>query len=281
MTEQNSADLQAVEQSQAGESTPQQVPVALSTSCLFPLGVPETFETALELGYDSVEVMITHNVLSQEPHDLLDLIQKYQLPISAIHAPTLLLTQQVWGRAWNKMQMAAKMTRAVGADVVVAHPPFRWQKTYAKNFVAGVREISQLEGVKIAVENMYPWSVKGKAVEMYAPHWDPSAFDYDWMTWDFSHAAAANDDSLEAVQRIGSRLGHVHLTDGSGDKVMDEHLVPGHGSQPVAETLQFIAASDFDGVVCAEISTRKAKGVAARDEMLAETLAFAREHLAR
>lgn len=281
MTEQNSADLQAVEQSQARESTRQQVPVALSTSCLFPLGVPETFETALELGYDSVEVMITHNVLSQEPHDLLDLIQKYQLPISAIHAPTLLLTQQVWGRAWNKMQMAAKMTKAVGADVVVAHPPFRWQKTYAKNFVAGVREISQLEGVKIAVENMYPWSVKGKAVEMYAPHWDPSKFDYDWMTWDFSHAAAANDDSLEAVKRIGSRLGHVHLTDGSGDKVMDEHLVPGHGSQPVAETLQYIAASDFDGVVCAEISTRKAEGTAARDEMLAETLAFARKHLAR
>lgn len=281
MTEQNSADLQAVEQSQAGESTRQQVPVALSTSCLFPLGVPETFQTALELGYDSVEVMITHNVLSQEPHDLLDLIQKYQLPISAIHAPTLLLTQQVWGRAWNKMQMAAKMTKAVGADVVVAHPPFRWQKTYAKNFVAGVREISQLEGVKIAVENMYPWSVKGKAVEMYAPHWDPSKFDYDWMTWDFSHAAAANDDSLEAVKRIGSRLGHVHLTDGSGDKVMDEHLVPGHGSQPVAETLQYIAASDFDGVVCAEISTRKAEGTDARDEMLAETLAFARKHLAR
>ncbi|WP_185174177.1 sugar phosphate isomerase/epimerase [Rothia nasimurium] len=262
-------------------STRKPVPVALSTSCLFPLGVPETFSTAVDLGYDSVEVMITHSALSQEPHDLLDLIQKYQIPISAIHAPTLLLTQQVWGRAWNKMQMAAKMTKAVGADVIVAHPPFRWQKLYAKNFVAGVREISELENVKIAVENMYPWSIKGHAVEMYAPHWDPSRFDYDWMTWDFSHAAAAGDDSLEAVKRIGSRLGHVHLTDGSGDKVMDEHLVPGHGTQPVAETLQYIAASDFDGVVCAEVSTRKAKGAGARDDMLYETLQFARTHLAR
>ncbi|WP_237200155.1 sugar phosphate isomerase/epimerase family protein [Rothia nasimurium] len=257
------------------------IPVALSTSCVFPLGVPETFSTAVDLGYDSVEVMITHSALSQEPHDLLNLIQKYQIPISAIHAPTLLLTQQVWGRAWNKMQMAAKMTKAVGADVVVAHPPFRWQKLYAKNFVAGVREISELENVKIAVENMYPWSVKGRAVEMYAPHWDPSRFDYDWMTWDFSHAAAAGDDSLEAVKRIGPRLGHVHLTDGSGDKVMDEHLIPGHGTQPVAETLQYIAASDFSGVVCAEVSTRKAKGAAERDDMLYETLQFARTHLAR
>lgn len=41
-------------------STRKPVPVALSTSCLFPLGVPETFSTAVDLGYDSVEVMITH-----------------------------------------------------------------------------------------------------------------------------------------------------------------------------------------------------------------------------
>lgn len=264
-----------------GQPDRPQIPVALSTSCLFPLGVPETFSTAVDLGYDSVEVMITHSALSQEPYDLLNLIEKYQLPISAIHAPTLLLTQQVWGRAWNKMQMAAKMAQAVGAEVVVAHPPFRWQRHYARNFVAGVREISELEGIKIAVENMYPWSYRGRAVEMYSPHWDPSRFDYDWITWDFSHAAAAGADSLEAIQRIGSRLGHVHLTDGSGDKVMDEHLLPGQGSQPVAQTLQYIAASDFNGVVCAEVSTRKAQGAGERDEMLYETLQFARTHLAR
>lgn len=256
------------------------IPVALSTSCLFPLGVPETFSTAVDLGYDSVEVMITGNALSQEPQDLLDLVQKYQIPISAIHAPTLLLTQQVWGRAWNKMQMAAKMTKAVGAEVIVAHPPFRWQKGYARNFVAGVREISRQEGVKIAVENMYPWEALGRSVEMYAPHWDPTRFDYDWITWDFSHAAAAHVDSLEYVKRIGRRLGHVHLTDGKGEKVMDEHLRPGYGTQRVAETLEFLAESRWDGVVCAEIST-KGKNAGERDEWLFETLQFAHRHLRR
>lgn len=263
------------------DTAAREIPVGLSTSCLFPLGVPETFSTAVDLGYDSVEVMITGNALSQEPHDLLELVQKYQMPISAIHAPTLLLTQQVWGRAWNKMQMAAKMTKAVGADVIVAHPPFRWQRTYAKNFVAGVRTVSEQEGVKIAVENMYPWEVKGKSVEMYAPHWDPSRFDYEWMTWDFSHAAASGTNSLEAVKKIGSRLGHVHLTDGSGDKVLDEHLIPGHGKQPVAETLHYLRDSNWLGTVVAEVSTRTAKGAGERDEWLSETLQFARQHLQR
>ena len=75
--------------------------------------------------------------------DRLDSVQKYQIPISTIHAPTLLFTQQVWGKSWTKIQMAAKLTHQVGAEVVVAHPPFRWQRKYAKNFVAGVREVSR------------------------------------------------------------------------------------------------------------------------------------------
>lgn len=257
-----------------------QIPVGLSTSCIFPPNVESTFATAVDLGYDSIELMITGNALSQEPHDLLQLVDKYQIPISSIHAPTLLLTQQVWGRAWNKMQMAAKMTKAVGADVIVAHPPFRWQRQYAKNFVDGVREISQQEGVKIAVENMYPWEAGGKSIEMYLPHWDPTRFDYEWITWDFSHAAAAHVDSYEYIKEIGSRLGHVHLTDGMGEKVMDEHLLPGHGRQRVAESLQYLAQTQWDGVVCAEIDT-KGKKAGERDEMLLETLQFAHRHLGR
>ena len=40
-------------------------PVALSTSACYPLGVPETFAIAQDLGYDAVEVMITGNPLSR------------------------------------------------------------------------------------------------------------------------------------------------------------------------------------------------------------------------
>ena len=69
--------------------------VALSTSSLYPQGVPETFEAATRLGYDSVEVLVTHERMSQLTHQLLDSVQKYQIPISTIHAPTLLFTQQV------------------------------------------------------------------------------------------------------------------------------------------------------------------------------------------
>ena len=97
--------------------------VAMSSSCLFLGSMPEVFRTASELGYDSVEVLVTHQRTTQLTHELLDAVQIYQIPISAIHAPTLFFTQQVWGRPWTKIQLAAKMVEEVGAEVVVAHPP--------------------------------------------------------------------------------------------------------------------------------------------------------------
>ena len=45
---------------------------------------------------------------------------------------------------------------------------------------------------------------------------------------DLSHAATAQSDPLEMAERLGDRLRHVHMTDGSGS-AKDEHLVPGHG----------------------------------------------------
>ncbi|MEZ2388455.1 sugar phosphate isomerase/epimerase family protein [bacterium RCC_150] len=254
------------------------IPVALSSASVYPLSVHDAFAVAQDLGYDGVEVMVTNNATSQNPDALIQLSHRYDQQIVSIHAPTLLLTQQVWGPAWNKIEMSCQMAREVGCNTVVVHPPFRWQSNYAENFAAGVREIAAMYQVHIAVENMYPWRVRGREALAYLPHWDPLGQDYDDVTWDFSHAATAGANSLEAVRALGNRLRHVHLTDGSGSG-KDEHLIPGYGTQQCAEVLQHLAASGFDGTVVAEISTRKAKVTGEREEWLAETLRFARQHL--
>jgi sugar phosphate isomerase/epimerase len=241
------------------------IPVALSTASVYPLSVHDGFAIASDLGYDGVEVLVTHNGDSQNSAALTRLAERYEQPILAIHAPTLLLTQQVWGSAWNKVQRSAQMAVDVGADVVVVHPPFRWQNDYAETFAHGVRDIADAFGVRIAVENMYPWRVRGREAQD--------------VTWDFSHAASAGASSLDAAKALGSRLRHIHLTDGISPSTKDQHLIPGHGTQECVEVLQHIANNGFDGAVVAEISTRKAKGAGQREEWLAETLEFARVHL--
>ena len=254
------------------------IPVALSTASVYPLSVHDAFAVAHDLGYDGVEVMVTNSVISQNPDTLRDLSERYQQPILAIHAPTLLLTQQVWGKAWTKIELSAAMAAEVGASTVVAHPPFRWQTGYAENFAEGVRTIADQYGVTIAVENMYPWRVRGREAKAYLPHWNPVPEPYEHVTWDFSHAAIAGMDSFEQIRKLGDRLSHVHLTDGTPNG-KDEHLLPGEGTQRCAEALSYLADVGFKGVVAIEVSTRKTKAAGGREEQLKQTLDFAREHL--
>jgi sugar phosphate isomerase/epimerase len=171
------------------------------------------------------------------------------------------------------------MAAAVGADVVVVHPPFRWQREYARGFVAGIADIEQRSGVAFAVENMYPWRAPRREMEAYAPGWDPSEQDYAHTTIDLSHTAVSRSDPVAMARRLGSRLRHVHLTDGTGS-ARDEHLVPGRGTQPVAELLEHLAGERFEGHLVVEINTRKAADRQARELDLMEALAFARLNFA-
>jgi sugar phosphate isomerase/epimerase len=255
--------------------------VGMSTSCVYPLGLEAGFRLAAEAGFDGVEVMVTRDSATQSPERLLALSETYGLPILSIHAPVLLLTAFVWGRDPRvKLERSAALAAAVGAPTVVVHPPFRWQSGYAEQFESIVRDLRAERGVEIAVENMFPWKVAGKALAAYAPGWDPVSLDCDAVTLDFSHAALSGRDGLEMAMALGPRLRHIHLCDGSGaldeDKVFDEHLLPGHGSQPVAEVLDFLAASGWNGSVVAEINMRRAHNDAERLELLRETADFGR-----
>lgn len=256
------------------------VPIALSTASVYPLSCPEAFSLAARLGYDGVEVMVWNDPVSQDPDALARLSDHYGVPVLAVHAPTLLLTQRVWGREpWGKVTRAAEMATSLGASTVVVHPPFRWQREYALGFVDGIREMSERTGVALAVENMYPWRAGSREVMAYAPGWDPTEHDYRHVTLDLSHTATATIDPLVMARALGDRLHHLHLADGIG-LARDEHLVPGRGTQPAGEVLELLAEESFTGTVVVEVSTRRARTPQEREADLAESLAFARLHLA-
>lgn len=252
--------------------------VGLSTSSVYPESTAHAFAYAATVGYDAVEVMVI-DALSQQISTVQQLSEHHGVPVSAIHAPCLLFTQRVWGtEPWGKLERSAEMASAVGAEVVVVHPPFRWQKEYAAGFVDGIAALEEKTGIAFAVENMYPWRASSKrGVEMYLPGWDPSEEPYANTTIDLSHAAIAASPPIEMAERLGKRLRHVHLTDGTGS-AKDEHLVPGRGSVGAAEFLQHLAAAGFAGEIVVEINTRKASSRAERETDLRESLEFAREH---
>jgi len=257
------------------------VPVLLSSSSVFPEPTAAAFEMAATVGYDGVEVMVWTDAVSQDVGALQGLAAHYDVPVLSVHAPCLLVTQRVWSPdPWERLNRAAQLAEALGAPTVVVHPPFTWQRDYARNFAGGLAKVqARHPDITFAIENMYPVRMAGRNFVPYVPGWDPTEAGYDAYTLDLSHAAASRTDSLELADRMGSSLKHVHLGDGTGEG-RDEHLVPGRGNQPCAELLRSLAGRGFRGSVALEVSTRKVTSRAVREADLRESLAFARHHLA-
>ncbi|SHE49493.1 sugar phosphate isomerase/epimerase family protein [Streptoalloteichus hindustanus] len=261
------------------------VPVGLSSASVWPQPVGAAFAMAAELGYDGVELMVWADPVSQDVRAVARLAEKHGVPVLSVHAPCLLITQRVWSADPEvRLDRAVSAAVELGAPTVVVHPPFRWQRRYAENFPRIVDRLEERDGVRVAVENMFPMRPLGRrrplSVSGFRPSPDPTDVGYANYTLDLSHCAAAHVDALELAKRMGGGLAHVHLADGTGAPV-DEHLVPGRGTQPCAELCEELALGDFDGAVVLEVNTRKARDRAERARMLAESLAFARRHLAR
>jgi len=260
-------------------STPDAL-VGLSTASVYPQSTADGFELAARLGFDAVEVMVGIDPVSQDIEQVRHLSDYHEIPVCAVHAPCLLITQRVWGtEPWGKLERSAEMAHDVDADVVVVHPPFRWQRDYAQDFVEGITALEERTGVAFAVENMYPWRASKREMQVYAPGWNPAEEEYSNTTLDLSHSATSLSNPVEMAMALGERLRHVHMTDGTGS-AKDEHLVPGRGSQPCAELLEHLAGLGFSGHIIIEINTRRAGSRSEREIDLVEALAFTRLNFA-
>ncbi|CDQ42726.1 sugar phosphate isomerase/epimerase family protein [Mycolicibacterium neoaurum] len=277
------------------------IKVGLSTASVYPLRTEAAFEHAARLGYDGVELMVWAEAVSQDIDAIEDMSQRYGIPVLSVHAPCLLISQRVWGaNPIAKLERSVRAAEQLGAQTVVVHPPFRWQRRYADGFSAQVAALEAGSDVYVAVENMFPFRADrfwgtgkpsiermrrrggdpGPAISAFAPSYDPLDGGHAHYTLDLSHSATAGTDALEMARRMGEGLVHLHLCDGSGAST-DEHLVPGRGNQPAAQICRQLATSDFTGHVILEVTTSGARNAAERDALLTESLQFAREHLLR
>jgi sugar phosphate isomerase/epimerase len=281
------------------------IKVGLSTASVYPLRTEAAFEYAARLGYDGVELMVWAETVSQDVAEIEKLSARYNVPVLSVHAPCLLISQRVWGaNPISKLDRSVRAAEQLGAQTVVVHPPFRWQRRYAEGFTEQVAELEAGSDVMVAVENMFPFRADrffgtgqssiermrkrgggpGVGISAFAPSYDPLDGDYAHYTLDLSHAATAGTDAIEMAERMGidgpDGLVHLHLCDGSGASA-DEHLVPGRGTQPTVEICQMLAAGDFSGHVILEVTTSGARSVAERESLLTESLTFARRHLLR
>lgn len=238
------------------------------------------FRLAADLGYDGVEVMVWVDRDNQDVGRLRHFAATYRVPVLAVHAPCLLLTQRVWSPDPEaRLRESVRVALELGARTVVVHPPFRWQRRYGDGFADLVGELAEASGLAIAVENMYPVRLRARVtVSAFTPSPDPTDAGHRHYTLDLSHTASAGVDALAMADRMGTGLAHVHLADGSGAP-RDEHLLPGLGGQPCAELCERLRDNGFTGQVVIEVNTRHRGRPAAQVRDLADALLFAQSHL--
>jgi sugar phosphate isomerase/epimerase len=233
--------------------------IVLSTGSYFPdteLG----FRKAAECGYDGVELMVNHDRRSQSPESVAALADTYGVAVRSVHAPCLMGTQLVWGRNPEvKLRRTVDMARALGAGVVVVHPPWRWQRGYAETFGELVAELDEPDdpgGVRVTVENMFAVEAFGRRVETFTWSEDPALAAFAALTLDTSHAGAARQDLLALYAAMGGRVRHLHLSDSTSSRG-DEHLPPGAGTLPLADLADAMVADGYDGAIVLEVAIRR------------------------
>nr|WP_231951893.1 sugar phosphate isomerase/epimerase [Nocardia terpenica] len=272
--------------------------VGLSTASVYPENTEAAFRYAAELGYDGIELMVWAEPASQSIATVQGYVHRYGVPVLAIHAPCLLISQRVWGAdPVAKLERSVHTAEALGAATVVVHPPFRWQRRYADGFADQVAELEENGPVAVAVENMFPMRADslfgrgggaarrlerrggpGLSVTAFSPSYDPTDTGFRHYTLDLSHTATAGTDPLALAARMGSGLTHLHLADGRG-AAHDEHLVPGEGTQPCAQVCAALLDNGFRGQAVVEVNTQNARTTLDRAAMLHRALTFARTHL--
>ncbi|PSR64425.1 hypothetical protein C8258_22290 [Nocardia sp. MDA0666] len=272
--------------------------MGLSTASVYPENTEAAFRYAADLGYDGVELMVWAEPASQNIATVQSYVRRYSVPVLAVHAPCLLISQRVWGAdPVAKLERSVRAAEALGSATVVVHPPFRWQRRYAEGFAQQVGELEDSSPVVVAVENMFPMRADtlfgrrsgsarrlerrggpGLSVTAFSPSYDPTDTGFRHYTLDLSHTATAGMDALTLADRMGSGLAHLHLADGRG-AAHDEHLIPGEGAQPCVEVCETLVRNGFHGHAVIEVNTQNARTTADRAAMLGRSLRFARTHL--
>jgi sugar phosphate isomerase/epimerase len=252
--------------------------VLFSSAAFFARPLDATFGLLQETGYTGVEVMVTRDPASQDPRRMRQLAAAHGLVIGAIHAPCLLVTRRVWGTdPIGKIERAVEVAEEAGAPLVVAHPPYRWQRSFRRWLEDSLPALMERTGVTVAVENMFPVHVAGRAVTFHADQ-DLEALDgLRDLVLDTSHAAVASHDLIEVQRRFNGRMRHVHLSDNAG-KGWDSHLPPGEGVLPLDAFLDDLAMSDYAGSVSLEVDLRRSLTEPAR---LRELMISMRENVER
>lgn len=247
----------------------------LSTGSLYNYSLDRVFALAAESGFDGIEVLIDHRWDSRQSDHLRQLMESHQLPVPALHSP-FSRNCSGWGETEHgAITRTAQLAAELGSQAVVHHLPTRFVFAYVqtvkgsylipnpfdsshrkytewlKRDYAAIQDETQ---VLLCIENMPALNILGRRVN--PAHWNAhsrATFDditrFPNITLDTTHLGTWGLDPLEAYERWGQRVKHVHLSNYDGS----EHRRPEDGILRLDALLARMAADGYAHSISLEL----------------------------
>lgn len=245
-----------------------------STGSLYTYSIERCFELAQAAGFDGIELMVDARWDTRQPHLLRRQIERFSLPIDAVHSP--FLPAPGWPAEQAEMiHFAVRLAEAVGASVVIHHLPLRLgyatvQSGRRRAFVplpwwdmeAGYRGwlerelhlLQQSTNVILCIENMPAKTILGKRFGVH--HWNAcdeqslhAITRFPALTMDTTHLGTWGLDPSQVYNVWGKRVRHIHLSNFDGR----EHRLPQHGQLRLDLLISALAADNYQGAISLEL----------------------------
>ena len=228
-----------------------------STGPLFARELSWALEVIAEAGYDGAELMVTNDVMTQRPEPVLAAVEQVGLPIDVVHGPFLLVTRRVFGSDLiAKARRSMELAGAVGAGLMIVHPPFRWQRRFHQWLLDEADTEADALGTAVGVENLYPVGVLGQDVKFHRYVEAEDLAPFTDVVLDTSHFGVAGVDIRHAWSVLRHNASHLHVSDNRGQG-RDSHAPLGFGLLPLAGFLGDVVRDGFDGAITLELDCRR------------------------
>ncbi len=234
------------------------VRILASTGPLFARPLDWACAVVAEAGYDGVELMVTQDPTTQDSERIAPVLETEGIATPVVHGPFLLLTRRVLGTDLvTKARRSLEIASDLGADTMIVHPPFRWQRDFHRWLLGeGEHEASEL-GTRIGVENLYPVQVAGRPMRFHRYTEPDHLASFPHVVLDTSHFAVAEVDINAAWHRLKGQAVHLHVSDNRGQG-RDSHAPLGHGILPLGSFLRTVGAdTETETSITLELDCRR------------------------
>jgi sugar phosphate isomerase/epimerase len=231
--------------------------------------VVDELEDIAAMGFDYLELAMDpprahYTIIRQHKNSVLKALNSHSMGVIC-HLPTFVstadLTDSIREASLQEMLSSIEVAAELGAQKVVLHPGHigglglyikETAMALANASLAAIIVRAQTLGLCVCLENMFP---KCRAF------FEPGDFDDilnrfpDLMlTLDTGHAnidARGAQRTLDFIEKFGSRIGHLHISDNSGKR--DDHLPIGSGVIDFLKIIHALKQCGYDGTATLEI----------------------------